>query len=624
MPSLEVEVVPGLVLRDPFMVASSHWTSTQNAFRQLSAFRPSAVTLKTTSARVGGDGSDGKREKREVVNQFGDPFAYWSDGPKTFEFWDLATTLEMSRIARREFDERTVLGLSVLQGEDYSDLIKVLDLSLFGYVELNWKYTFRNVPSDRLADAAQEIISDLSQFLRVFTSLPVLVKLSRESLTHINLPFFPQMLSTVLQSGSGIIVANSLRARVPPSRLTKNSRELATGVIMGEHLFLDTYNAIRDLSTTPALQPTPPIVASGGIMDLGCTIDVMAAGADAVQLCSALDVRSLAVIDLLREQLSVHCKEHGDLASTVVVIRGSETNWATIATSAANETRDLEGIVSGALAETEKILDVVADSVALEATVIAENPIADRNRAPREAKIVVSRGNILSSHLTSRIAHELSLETVPLDSSNRFRKQLFDGKLRYDIAVVPKSVFDYMVLRGKSELLEREPIEIGAIGRSRVELVGDSRVGLEGIRTVHHFSGITGRRALENLLRSAEKKIEPYPIDSSQLLPTLRFWHQDAGILAKPPLSRIYGLLVSAELRPHWAPLWSWDEDLILVARKGFLEDEGGAEAARFILERMKEIAKEAVEDPPRAARSLMDGAYWSLFARLLGGRASW
>jgi hypothetical protein len=68
-PDLRVELLPNLSVRDPFMVASSHWTGTENALRQLVPFRPAAVTIKTTSEKSGGNGYGRRYQPRyaEIV-----------------------------------------------------------------------------------------------------------------------------------------------------------------------------------------------------------------------------------------------------------------------------------------------------------------------------------------------------------------------------------------------------------------------------------------------------------------------------------------------------------------------------------------------------------------------------
>jgi hypothetical protein len=111
---LHCEVLPQLVLRDPFIVASSHWTSTENALRQIASVSPAALTLKTTSQIKGGDGIEAvgkKREWRYLVNAQGHRFGRYVDGPWTVEFWDIPTTFKMTQVARSLFADSKI-GLS--------------------------------------------------------------------------------------------------------------------------------------------------------------------------------------------------------------------------------------------------------------------------------------------------------------------------------------------------------------------------------------------------------------------------------------------------------------------------------------------------------------------------------
>jgi len=456
--SLQATILPGLTIRDPFMIASSHWTSGEASIRKLSAFNPAALTLKTTSAKFGGTGTDGTRDKRALINQFGDTFAIYTDGPKTLELWDLTTTSEMSRMAREVLGADCALGLSILQGEDYEDIASILNLELYQYVELNWKYSFRNLAQHQIEDRGREIVTDLSRFVQAFKNLPKLVKLSRESLRFRDQAFFAEILATVAGAGAGIIVANSQKMRVPPSRLQANARELFKGVVVGEHLFLDTYNAIRELR--PKTQASPPlsIVASGGVMDLGSTIDVIAAGANAVQLCSALDVRGAAILELLREQLAAHCEEYGDFQALVNALRSSDAEWWDLASVVANETRNLEETVFAALARTDLVLADAAETLVMEGTLPepdeAESRFlsADLKTRPERLKgaiMVQGRGNVLTAYVSARVAREFGLDVVSMDSSSTLRSQLFAGRLKYDFAILARSGLDYMASMGK-------------------------------------------------------------------------------------------------------------------------------------------------------------------------------
>jgi len=84
---LKARILPDLEVDDPFMVAASHWTGNDAAFRALAPFSPSAATLKTTSALHGGDGSGvlTDRDKRSLEDSLGNNFATYTDGPKTQE-----------------------------------------------------------------------------------------------------------------------------------------------------------------------------------------------------------------------------------------------------------------------------------------------------------------------------------------------------------------------------------------------------------------------------------------------------------------------------------------------------------------------------------------------------------
>jgi hypothetical protein len=65
MSDLSTSITESLKLVDPFMIASSHWTSGEKAFSKLEQLKPSAITLKTTSTRQGGDGESSIAKPRE-------------------------------------------------------------------------------------------------------------------------------------------------------------------------------------------------------------------------------------------------------------------------------------------------------------------------------------------------------------------------------------------------------------------------------------------------------------------------------------------------------------------------------------------------------------------------------
>jgi len=302
---LTVRILPELELSDPFMIAASHWTANERCFRALAPYSPSAVTLKTTSTLHGGDGTGilHERDRRKLEDSFGHNFALYTNGPKTQELIDLPTTINLIQCARRWLSN-TKIGLSVLSGENYVELADALPVDKCNYVELNLKYQFRSLTIKELNEALNNLNRDIKSFFAAFSGIPTLVKLPREFTAIIPVTDLTRVFYLIAGASAGVIVANSKRVIVPPSRTSGNDiRELSSGVLVGEHLFLDTYNTIRTLKRQcENMGFELAVIASGGIMDIGATIDVMAAGAAAVQLCTVLDVRKPPYLSVLRAE----------------------------------------------------------------------------------------------------------------------------------------------------------------------------------------------------------------------------------------------------------------------------------------------------------------------------------
>jgi dihydroorotate dehydrogenase len=141
---LSCEFLPGFKLSNPLMIASSHLTASENAFKHLSRVRPSAVTVKTTSTRSGGTGS-GQRRRTEVRDFDRKTIGIYTDGPRSFEFWNLDATARHLALARERLPE-SLIGLSVLQeAGDYSydELARQVAETAFDYVEFNLKIHVR-------------------------------------------------------------------------------------------------------------------------------------------------------------------------------------------------------------------------------------------------------------------------------------------------------------------------------------------------------------------------------------------------------------------------------------------------------------------------------------------------
>ncbi len=612
---LSITPVSGLTLSDPFMIASSHWTSTERAFDQLSAIKPSAVTLKTTSEKKGGDGKESKAKGRyqaKIRTSGGFIAGAYTDGPKEIELWDFVTTYQMTRKAR-EFLPGTKLGLSILQGEAYDEAVKVLELDSYSYVELNWKYSFRS--SDIESNTIRAIEADLDHFIACFSGHPKLVKLPRESIPFIQSKDFSRIVAKLSAAGAGLIVANSKRIRVPPSRvMADDPRELTTGVVVGEYLFLETFDTLRKITQTDAFKTAPiPLIATGGIMDTAGITDVFAAGATAVQLCTVLDVRGVQVVPMLREQLTRLAKPYDSVHNMQQAIAKTEAKWKQAVLDARKIEIQDAAEVERVLGTEKAVRPIFERAIQCE---LLDTPVKRTPRSgsaiPTSGALVVNYANIAAFLLSVRCLEMHKLRRIDVEGVGEFSDQLKKG-LNYDFVILPRSAIISFTQNLPHELSSKVPVEIGEVARSTWQIMGDTTA--PKINTLYHFGGNSARHALKEFLK--EKKPQPMQITPPMLLPLLKFWHSDRGILAKPPLSDIYGLFADEPVMKNWGQSWLWSEPLCLAASRQHLADNGES-GAKEMLACMTEIVEEGRNHPAAVFNLLISTNFISHCTKLV------
>ena len=120
-------------------------------------------------------------------------------------------------------------------------------------------------------------------FSDAFRDIPQFVKLTRELPRLRDCKEWEQFLDVLISLKNagrqiGLIIANTPRARVPPSLVKRTDHfehvELSGGVIAGEALFLKTYELVRELTLADPRTDSFPIVATGGILKLSHFLDV--------------------------------------------------------------------------------------------------------------------------------------------------------------------------------------------------------------------------------------------------------------------------------------------------------------------------------------------------------------
>lgn len=615
-----------LRLDDPFMIASSHHTENETAFKSLMWYSPSALTLKTVSNKHGGAGSREsglRRDRVQLRYPGGSRMGSFTDGPKKLELWDTPTCTQHLQMAKQLLPGAKV-GLSVGEGENYTEIAESFDLHQVDFVELNWKYSFRNVD---FAKRASEVLSDLAEFMKAFVLLPVFVKIPAELLPFLTREELVPIFTLICENDGAVIVANTKKAVVPPSRQPDKINLRTRGVVCGEQLFLDSFNGVRTLDRLRKEGARiPMIIATGGITDIGAVVDLLAAGAEAVQLCSALDYRKASVIDIFRRQLRhLIAKANASCLDDFKLKVRAETDhhkaWLEISQSA----RALETYhdrVTVKLASNKKgILQALANTLRKETLSLPDatsdirlHPIP----SPERIQFLINRSNIAAFILSHRIIRECGFTGEVIDDSKTIGDRLKDGT-QFDYAVVPKRVANAILESHATSAAKWQTKIVGIVGQSIFEVVGSVQ-SLKDIQQLFHFTGTGSKEALKQLLPKLNPKPRFRDIEDprEELSPLLTFWEQRDAILARGPLSFLYPMLADSDTLKNWKSLFEIPDDLVLLStsRPEDGVDENYREA---LLRRLRGLSYEISTAPERAAREAIDFGYVNHVANLLG-----
>jgi len=617
---LSVELFPSFKLKDPFIVAASHWTADLQAIRNFADLSPSALTLKTTSARYGGSLDKIitlRRNQRRLIDWTKRVFANYTDGPKELELWDVVATYEMLEKVEKILPD-TMLGVSILQGENYREIHGQLDESKYDYTELNLKYSLRGIQIDDILRYLDEIETDIEGYCDIFSSKPRFIKISREISPIIKTNRFFELLKKLAKNKTGIIVANSRKMLVPPSRNSaQEPEELSEGVVVGEYLFMETYNLIKSIYSS-GLEPSdiPVIIASGGIVDIGSMLDSLGGGASAVQLCTIYDTRGIYAHAWLRDQLSEICKKYGSFFGLLVAIKEVQ-KWKDII----KETRSFPineiALITAAFNREEEISHILRESIKAE----CENPRPDIPAEfeiqdfPLPIRFVATKGNISSFLYSYQIIDDYNLEPVSYDSANYFCKDVIEKGQEYDLAILPISAITYLQ-RHLDEKNILYPTIIDSVANSFIELVGPQD-DISRVDVVFHFGGNSSHFARNELIKIRHPEFRS--ISWEKLVPVLKTWPINTAILAKPPLTRFYGLLGYRDEEASWKRIWHTSEKIYLAASNRFMKEPKGKIFADEIYRKINKVRIEYLANPDKAIRRAKWFGFVDYCSKLMG-----
>jgi len=399
---------------------------------------------------------------------------------------------------------------------------------------------------------------------------------------------------------------------------SKNLYEI-DGVIVGEHLFLGTYNMIRSLVNSCKHRNYPPIVASGGASNISEIVDLIATGANAIQLCTVLDVMGPQVLLWLKEQLKKLIKEYGEFEVFSKNIKEDASKWQKAAELAKTYGFDQHRIVDKALKDTDYILNIFKDSISVECS---EDVKIDECTAPCElpsnSKFAVIFGNASSFFLSRSCVLKYNLIPLEFESTSNFIKAAANSDFDYDFAIIPRSSLIY--LQKQKELIPYKnfPVELGKVANSVYELVGKKDTNLEDIETIYYFGGNSSRNALGDLLKHHKYKSLELIKSKKKLLPLFQFWDDSSAILIKPPLSRIYGLLGREDLKDNWSVIWQTQEELLLVTSKELVNKDKDCLIIKSMINNMTLERSTLLKNPLKGAYGLINFGFLNHCSDLL------
>lgn len=326
---ISAKVFENFVLRNPFWVASAHYSDNESAIRQWKSIKPAALTLKTSHKSPPQEVKhpDSVRQiTAAMLPRFGR--SLYCDGVKQKELLTYEATAKLLACARESLPD-TLVGISVVSGpeQDYSELRETCKDASF--CELNLKYGFRlakDGQTDYLSTAVgrfAEVLEDIERFLKSFHGVPVFIKIPREMTWLPGTKQLKELLALLsAHKQAGLIVANSRKLDVPEFIYQGREVTLCGGVMCGETLFDQTVELVRAFSSACA-EARIPIIATGGVIDPEQSLTVLRAGATCVQLCTAFAYNGFNYYETLCWNLQSRVEQRGlrDLSGYVSRLR---------------------------------------------------------------------------------------------------------------------------------------------------------------------------------------------------------------------------------------------------------------------------------------------------------------
>ena len=631
MPSLNVRIFDDFVLDNPFWIASADFSHSIGGLGKLRGYQPAAVTLKTTAPKRMRQPGTAEYKYTRAVHVQQDPFlrhrrgeilsTFYCDGPPKTDYLSIKATEQLLKDARQLLPGAKI-GISIFMEEDYAKIAgKLLELTDFS--ELNLKYAARPKDSpvassflDQQQHAIERVLVEISAFCEAFAAKPVFIKLTREFpwlRPSKELKGLAENIQHERQKGRqlGLIVANTRKSKIPADLSADYHKsdfpgELSGGILAGEYLYIETYNLVQSVFSEPALAGVP-LVATGGITAVSKLVELIHAGAVAVQVYSALKAYGFSYYEELRENLDLLLERSGlgSYTELIHVMRatGAKEEWRKIRLHAldipikkstsvkadidSQRQHWLKEIAEGLCAQIlrgysdddvvrrlAKLPKKFAIAQDLGLPSVNSSLPEDRSEGSPDTTvhITVTRASFGAHILVYLMCNQCKryVEDV-VASTGELLSSLTDGR-RWDLAVITEAYVEEISTNQAEG--GSQPVILGRLLTSEYKLHHFVE-SLAEVDEIFHFGGREAKWTLRNLesrgeLRHIEEKSA---IKTDQLINWLRHSRgSKAGFLAKDPLAAAYvSLARGSEVHVGWRE----KIDLYLLGSRAFCEREG-------------------------------------------------
>lgn len=266
----------GLTLRNPIIVGSSGLTLNTQRNKEFEKAGAGAIVLKSLFEEQ----IEMQSNSLQQSSDFPGAEDYIREYVKANQVNDY---LELIKKTKEVCTIPVIASINCYKADVWIDFAKQIEMAGADALELNI-YSVETELTDQFEQTRQRYVQIIRQVKKT-VSIPVIIKIGK---FFNNVPFIVNTLT--VNGADGIVLFN----RFYQPDIDLNKMQIVSGNVFSSHS--DLSDTLRWTAITSGLVPEASIASSTGIHDWEDVVKCLLAGADAVQMCSALYTHGGAII----------------------------------------------------------------------------------------------------------------------------------------------------------------------------------------------------------------------------------------------------------------------------------------------------------------------------------------